>query len=148
MHEIVRYTNLTHASLTHAPRTIAITALVLAALFSPIGPLSNTIFAQDETPPAAPTLSNLVLSRGLLSPAFAADVLSYTAAVRLDDARITVTPWPAGAGATVAYLDGDDNAIADADSETEGQQVDLDPGANTIKVRAPAPTGTRRGPTP
>ena len=97
------------------------------------------------TPPAeapAPKLDNLVLSRGLLSPAFAADVLSYTADARLDDARITVTPWKADPGSSVAYLDGDDAVIADADAETQGQQVDLELGANTIEVRVTSADGS------
>ena len=120
---------------------LALGALLLVALFSLIHPSSNIAFAQDETPPAGVTLSNLVLSRGLLTPVFAADTTAYTADVRLDDALITVTLYKTDPGSSVAYLDCGDAVIADADAETEGQQVDLELGANTIKVQVTSADG-------
>ena len=88
------------------------------------------------------TLSALALSEGTLDPAFASAKDSYTASVIHSVAQITVTPTASAAGATVAYLDGSDDALADADGGTDGQQVDLSTGANTIKVKVTAEDGT------
>ena len=93
------------------------------------------------------TLSALALSEGTLDPAFASAKDSYTASVINSVAQITVTPTASAAGATVAYLDGSDDALADADGSTDGQQVDLSTGANTIKVKVTAEDGTPPRPT-
>ena len=45
-------------------------------------------------------------------------------------------------GATVDYLDEDDQLLTDADADTEGFQVDLKVGANTINVRVTAEDGS------
>ena len=90
------------------------------------------------------TLSALALSEGTLDPAFASAKDSYTASVIHSVAQITVTPTASAAGATVAYLDGSDDALADADGGTDGQQVDLSTGANTIKVKVTAEDGTTK----
>ena len=85
-----------------------------------------------------PTLTALSVSHGdpavdvTLSPAFASGTLAYRAAVRV--AQVTVAPTASDAGATVAYLDGNGDAIADADATADGHQVGLDAGSNTVKV--------------
>ena len=85
-----------------------------------------------------PTLTALSVSHGdpaaavTLSPAFESGTLAYRAAVRV--AQVTVAPTASDADATVAYLDGNGDAIADADANADGHQVDLDAGSNTVKV--------------
>ena len=49
-------------------------------------------------------------------------------------AQVTVAPTASDAGATVAYRDGNGDAMADADATADGHQVDLDAGSNTVKV--------------
>ena len=85
-----------------------------------------------------PTLTALSVSHGdpaaavTLSPAFASGTLAYRAAVKV--AQVTVAPTASDADATVAYLDGNGEAIADADATADGHQVNLDAGSNTVKV--------------
>ena len=85
-----------------------------------------------------PTLTALSVSHGdpavevELSPAFNSETLAYRAAVRV--AQVTVAPTASDADATVAYLDGNGDAIADADPVAAGHQVDLEAGSNTVKV--------------
>ena len=84
------------------------------------------------------TLTALSVSHGdpavevELSPAFASGTLEYRAAVRV--ARVTIAATAGDDGATVAYRDGNGDAIADADAGADGHQVDLAAGSNTVKV--------------
>ena len=87
------------------------------------------------------TLSALTLSAGALWPAFASGTTVYAAAAADTVMRIAVTPAPTDGNATVAFLDGNDDALDDADSATDGHQVDLDMGANVIKVKVTAEDG-------
>ena len=84
------------------------------------------------------TLSGLSLSSGALDPAFASQTVSYTASVSNEVSSVTVTPTLSDSNATLAYLDANDQSLADADAGADGHQVDLEVGANTIKVRVTA----------
>ena len=85
------------------------------------------------------TLSGLSLSDGTLSPAFSREHTSYTATVGNTVVRVTVTPETNHAGATVAYLDADDEALVDADtSSTDTFEVDLPVGDTVVKVKVTA----------
>ena len=84
------------------------------------------------------TLSGLSLSSGALDPVFASQTLSYTASVANEVSLVTVTPTLSDSNATLAYRDGSDQALADADAGADGHQVDLEVGANTIKVQVTA----------
>ena len=88
------------------------------------------------------TLSGLSLSAGTLSPVFDAATTSYTASVIFSEEEITVTPEAGDPGATVEYLGASDTALADADTDKDGHQVDLETGANTIKVKVTAEDGS------
>ena len=57
-----------------------------------------------------------------------------------DIEEITVTPTTSDDGATVEYLDENDQTLTDADPAA-GHQVSLDPGANTFKVKVTAEDG-------
>ena len=76
-----------------------------------------------------------------LSPGFATATKSYTASVANDAAAVTVEPAQSDSNATVAYLNASDMALTDADMNKTGFQVDLDVGANTIKVKVTAEDG-------
>ena len=63
-----------------------------------------------------------------------------TANTKID--RITMYPTVSNAdGAVVTYLDGDDQPLSDVDLDTDGFQIDLEIGANTIKVQVTAEDG-------
>ena len=85
-----------------------------------------------------PTLTALSISHGdpavdvALSPVFDGGTLEYRADV--DVAQVTIAPTASDADATVAYLDGNGDAIADADAVADGHQVGLRAGSNTVKV--------------
>ena len=94
------------------------------------------------------TLSALALSSNgspiTLTPAFASDIMSYTASsVAYRVAQITIAPTRTDIGASVAYFDGSDTEILDADADAmNGQQVSLTVGPNTIKVKVTAVDST------
>ena len=68
------------------------------------------------------TLSDLALTDGgnaiTLTPGFASGVTAYEASVESTVSRITVTPMPSDANASITYLDGGDNALTDAEMAT------------------------------
>ena len=73
-----------------------------------------------------------------VSPGFNAATTSYTASVPARVARITIEATKSDDGAGVDYLDGGDSELTDADGVKDGFQVDLEAGANTIKVKVTA----------
>ena len=103
--------------------------------------ISVTDIANEMTASADTTLSGLTLSEGRLSPVFPSGTTAYTASVGYTVLRITVTATTTDSGATVTFLDGNDAALADADGVTNGHQVDLEVGANVIKVKVTAEDG-------
>ena len=74
-----------------------------------------------------------------LSPEFTPATTTYAATV--ESRRATVLAEPADALATVAYFDGEGAAIVDQDGGTEGLQVDLETGANVVRVTVTATDG-------
>ena len=93
-----------------------------------------------EDPAADASLSALDVTRSggvpvPLHPAFDSDETDYEASVANAVDEVTVAATANVAGATVAYLGGDDNALDDADTGTAGHQVALSVGENTVKVK-------------
>ena len=89
------------------------------------------------------TLSNLELEDDAggavtLSPMFSSTATSYTATVKNRMDRITLKPTKGDDDAEVNYFDGSDMALTDAHTGKDDFQVDLDVGANTIKVEVTA----------
>ena len=77
------------------------------------------------------------------SPFFDSAITSYATSASTKVHRITIQGTASNAdGATVAYLDEDDELLTDADADTEGFQVDLEVGANTIKAKVTAEDGS------
>ena len=76
------------------------------------------------------TLSALALSGVTLAPAFVSSTETYTATVVNAVTETTVTATPTHSGATVAFKDGDDNALTNP--------VTLAVGANVIKAEVTA----------
>ena len=74
------------------------------------------------------------------SPGFSPSVTEYTsqAASLVDQLTVEAIANNADGGATVAYLDENDQELSDADTETEGFQVALAVGDNIIKMKVTA----------
>ena len=99
-----------------------------------------TIVDNDDSTDA--TLSGLAVNDGSMDLlTFVPGTTTYTATVANDVETVTFTETKNDAGASVAYLDSDDNPIADADTAA-GHQVPLDVGANVITVRVTAEDGS------
>ena len=93
------------------------------------------------------TLSGLVLKDAdsnaiKLRPAFASSTTLYWATVAHVVDQVTIAPKTNDDNATFGLLDGADDVLDDADDDADGFQVDLNEGANTIKVRVTAEDGT------
>ena len=77
------------------------------------------------------------------SPYFDSSITSYATDASPKVDRITIQGTASNDdGATVDYLDEDDQLLTDADADTDGFQVDLEAGANTINVRVTAEDGS------
>ncbi|MXW19853.1 MAG: cadherin-like beta sandwich domain-containing protein, partial [Gammaproteobacteria bacterium] len=77
------------------------------------------------------------------SPYFDSSITSYATNASPKVDRITILGTASNdGGATVAYLDEDDQLLTDADAVKEGFQVDLEAGSNTINVRVTAEDGS------
>ena len=94
---------------------------------------SYLITVTREAPPADDaTLATLTLTGATLTPAFTANIHTYTATVANTIDEVTVAATAAHHDATVAI------APADADTNTEGWQVALAQADNTITVTVTA----------
>ncbi|MDE0440609.1 MAG: cadherin-like beta sandwich domain-containing protein, partial [Gammaproteobacteria bacterium] len=77
------------------------------------------------------------------SPFFDSSITSYATSASPKVDRITIQATASnGDGATVVYLDEDDQQLTDADAVQDGFQVDLEVGPNTINVRVTAEEGS------
>jgi len=118
-----------------------------------VGPntITTVVTAQDGTttitytvvvtraPSSDATLSNLVLSAGTLTPAFASGTTSYTAGVANGTTSITVTPTANDPTSTITV-----NGTAVASGNASGP-IALNVGTNTITVVVTAQDGTTTG---
>ena len=92
------------------------------------------------------TLSGLALKDGstaieLTPSTFVATTTSYTAAVANAVDEITIVPTVNDDNAAYEIQNSGGTALTDADSNADDFQVDLDVGANTIKVEVTAEDG-------
>ena len=76
-----------------------------------------------------------------LSPGFSSTTTSYTASVANAVDKITMVLDVNDSNATYEFQDSGGTALADADDMEDDFQVDLDVGANTIKVKVTAEDG-------
>src|SRR5205823_4432045 len=89
---------------------------------------------------ASNDLANLTLSAGTLTPAFAPNVLSYTASVSNATSSMTVTPTAADTNATIEVrVNGGSYAIVASGSPSG--PLALNVGANTVDVRVTPEVG-------
>jgi gliding motility-associated-like protein len=112
--------------------------------------ITTIVTAQDGTtkqtytvvvtraPSAIATLSNITLSSGTLTPAFAAGTASYTASVANTVTSLTLTPTTTASTATVTV-----NGTA-VSSATASQAISLVVGTNTITTVVTAQDGTTK----
>ena len=104
---------------------------------------AQTITITDDDEPASmdATLSGLSLVGIALLETFDAGVTEYSASVDDDVTSVTLRAPPADDAAMVEVLDADDMVLADADPGTDGHQVNLEVGANTIKIKVTSADG-------
>ena len=108
---------------------------------------------EREDPAADASLRALTVTRSggvpvPLQPAFDSDETDYEASVANAVDEVTVAAETNAAGATLAYLDGDDNALDDGDTGTPGREVALEVGEETlVQVKVTAANGDATGPT-
>ena len=88
------------------------------------------------------TLSSLALGHVTMTPAFASATTSYTGSAENAVAVTTVFATASDSNATVAFLDGNDQALEDERPVSDGHQLNLSVGENTIKVQVTAEDGT------
>ena len=96
--------------------------------------LPREVLASPE-PARDAALRRLSVSVGTLDPAFASGTTSYTVRVANATASVTLTGETSNPGASVSFLDANDQALADADTTLAGHQVNLNAGGNTIRLR-------------
>ena len=98
-----------------------------------------------EDPAADASLSALTVTHPggsvALRPVFAPETEEYRASVANAVDEVTVAAEANVAGATLAYLDDDDNALDDADTGTPGREVALAVGETTVQVKVTAADG-------
>ena len=128
---------LTLAATPPVGATVAVTYTKPATGAKLRDPAHNDVatFTEEIVVAANSELGALSLSDGRLDPLFDPAHATYTASVDHATARITVTASPRHPDGTIQYLDSADAALADAEPGTDGHQVDLDAGANTIRVK-------------
>ena len=110
---------------------------------------SATTMREDPAADASLSALDVTHSGGVpvpLQPAFDSDETDYEASVANAVDEVTVAAETNAAGATLAYLDGDGNALDDADTGTPGREVALEVGEETlvqVKVTAEDNTTTK-----
>ncbi|SHN37867.1 cadherin-like beta sandwich domain-containing protein, partial [Mucilaginibacter sp. OK098] len=120
------------ASIPLALGANAITVVVTAA-----GGISTNTYTVNVTrvPPANTTLSNITLSTGTLSPAFASTTNSYVDSVSYSTSSITLTPTTSDPTSTVTV-----NGTA-VTSGSPSAAISLTPGTNPVSVVVTASDG-------
>ncbi|WP_168801042.1 cadherin-like beta sandwich domain-containing protein [Peteryoungia ipomoeae] len=99
------------------------------------GSFGSATYTVQINPSSTATLSNLVLSEGMLSPIFASGTTSYTASVGNAVTSLTVTPTLTNTYATVT-VNGAPTTSGDV-----SDAIDLDVGSNVITVVVTAQDG-------
>ena len=102
---------------------------------------SETYTLNLERRTGSAALGRLILRHGVLAPALSASVESYAATVPNSVLRTTLEVTTEDPAAALAILDADDAPIPDADASTAHHQVDLDEGANVIRLQVTAHGG-------
>ena len=118
---------------TVTPTAIASPTATPTSIATPIQTATPTV---TRAASSNADLSNLVLSSGTLTPAFALGTTSYTASVANSVTSITVTPTAADATATITV-----NGATVASGSASGS-IALSVGANTITTVVTAQDGT------
>ena len=85
-----------------------------------------------------PTLSQLTLKPGALSPTFSSTTTRYRADLGYGIERVTISPVVNSDSSNVEFLDGSSNDLPDASTREDGHQVNLVVGENTVTVKVTA----------
>lgn len=138
----------TNKNVTWSTSDPAIATVDASGVVTPVGPGTATITVTTEdgnytdtstVTVSEPTdLSNLTLSKGTLTPAFASGTTSYTATVTNDVYSLTITPTTVDANATVTV----NGQLVTSGMPSE--EIQLNVGDNDITVTVTAQDGTTK----
>ena len=138
-------TSYTHEGLSPGDtRHYRVSAINAEGMSEASGVVNATTMREDPAADASLRALTVTHSGGsvALSPAFAPETVGYTASVANAVEEVTVAAEANASGATLAYLDGDDNALDDADTGTPGREVALEVGEETlVQVKVTAQNG-------
>ena len=138
-------TSYTHEGLSPGDtRHYRVSAINAEGMSEASGVVNATTMREDPAADASLRALTVTHSGGsvALSPAFAPETVGYTASVANAVEEVTVAAEANASGATLAYLDGDDNALDDADAGTPGREVALEVGEETlVQVKVTAQNG-------
>ena len=101
-------------------------------------PATTTVVIAANDSSTDPTLSQLTLSAGTLSPPFSSTTTRYSADLGYGIERVTISPIVNSDNSDLAFLDGSNIDLLDASSSEDGHQVELEVGANTVNIRVTA----------
>ena len=99
---------------------------------------TTTVVISANDSSTDPTLSQLTLNAGALSPAFSSTTTRYRADLGYGIERVTISPVVNSDNSDVEFLDGNNNDLPDASTSEDGHQVDLVVGENTVAVKVTA----------
>ena len=101
-------------------------------------PATTTVVISANDSSTDPTLSQLTLSAGTLSPAFSSTTTQYSVSLDYGVEQVTVKPTVNSDNSTVEFLDGSSSDLADDSTSDDGHQVGLEVGENTVRVKVTA----------
>ena len=104
-------------------------------------PSTTTVVIAANDSSTDPTLSQLTLSPGTLSPTFSSTTTRYSADLGYGIEQVTISPAVNSDNSDVKFLDDSNNDLADASASDDGHQVALDVGDNTVRVKVTAEDG-------
>lgn len=99
---------------------------------------STTVVISANDSSTDPTLSQLRVSPGTLSPMFSSTSTQYSVALGYGIERVTISPVVNSDYADVDFLDVSNNDLPDANTNVNDHQVDLKVGQNTVRVKVTA----------
>ncbi len=99
---------------------------------------TTTVVISANDSSTDPTLSQLILSSGILSPPFSSTTTRYSARIPYGVEQVTVRPVVNSDGSMVAFLDDGNGELTDANGNVDGHQIDLEVGQNIVKLKVTA----------
>lgn len=101
-------------------------------------PATTTIVIAANDSSTDPTLSQLTVDPGTLSPVFSSTTTLYRVDLGYGVERVTVWPTVNSDNSDVDFLDGSNNDLPDVSTSDDGHQINLEVGENTVRIKVTA----------